>query len=117
MFKLNYNPCGEFLIPDMGLSAEDRMPLGKYGALRCQYLKAHRHGLFARLLLSGQLMHQLHEVDRAALRRMDILLPQMMTEAGLTEELKNADPLQWAGAMNAIAAQTEEILLVELVYI
>lgn len=117
MFKLNYNRCGEFLIPDMGLSVEDRMPLGKYGALRCRYLQAHRPGLFARLLLSGQLMHQLHEVDRAALRRMDILLPQMMTEAGLTEELKNADPLQWAGAMNAIAAQTEEILLVELVYI
>ena len=117
MFKLNYNRCGEFLIPDMGLSVEDRMPLGKYGTMRCQYLKAHRPGLFARLLLSGQLMHQLHEVDRAAVQRMDILLPQMMTEAGLTEELKNADPLQWAGAMNTIAAQTEEILLAELVYI
>ena len=116
MFKLNYNRCGEFLIPDMGLSAEDRMPLGKYGTLRCQYLKTHRPGLFARLLLSGQLMHQLREVGCTALRRMDILLPQMMTEAGLTEKLKNADPLQWAGAMNAIAAQTEEILLVELVY-
>ena len=59
-------------------------------------------------------MHQLHEVDRAAVQRMDILLPQMMTEAGLTEELKNADPLQWAGAMNAITAQIEEILLAEL---
>ena len=93
MLKLNYNRHGEFLIPDMGLSVEDRIPLGKYGALRCQHLKAHRPGLFARLLLSGQLMHQLHEVDRAALRRRDILLPQMMTEAGLTEELKNADPL------------------------
>lgn len=116
MFKLNYNRHGEFLIPDMGLSAEDRMSLGKYGTMRCQYLKMHRPGLFARLLLSGQLMHQLHEVDRAALRRMDILLPQMMTEAGLTEELKSEDPLQWVGAMNAITAQIEEILLAELVY-
>ena len=32
MFKLNYNRHGEFLIPDIGLSVEDRMPLGKYGA-------------------------------------------------------------------------------------
>ena len=116
MFKLNYNRHGEFLIPDMGLSVEDRMPLGKYGTMRCQYLKMHRPGLFARLLLSGQLMHQLHEVDRAAVQRMDILLPQMMTEAGLTEELKSEDPLQWAGAMNALSAQIEEILLAELVY-
>ena len=116
MFKLNYNRCGEFWIPDMGLSTEDRMPLGKYSTLRYQYLKEHRPGLFARLLLSGQLMHQLHEVDRTAAQRMDILLPQMMTEAGLTEDLKNADPLQWAGTMNAITAQIDEILLAELVY-
>ena len=117
MFKLNYNRCGEFLIPDMGLSAEDRMPLGKYGVLRYQHLKAHRPGLFARLLLSGQLMHQLHEVDRTAVQRMAILLPQMMTEAGLTEELKYADPLHWAGTMNALSAQIEVILLAELIYI
>ena len=51
------------------------------------------------------------------MQKMDILPPQMMTEAGLTEELKNADPLQWAGTMNAITAQIEEILLAELVYI
>ena len=116
MFKLNYNRCGEFLIPDMGLSAEDRMPLGKYGTMRCQYLKTHRPGLFSRLLLSGQLMHQLHEVDRTALRRMAILLPQIMMEAELTEELKNTDSFQWVGTMNAITAQIEEILLSELVY-
>ena len=47
---------------------------------------------------------------------MDILLPQMMTEAGLTEKLKNTNPIQWAGTMNAITAQIEEILLTELVY-
>ena len=40
----------------------------------------------------------------------------MMTEAGLTEELKNADPLQWACTMNVITAQIDEILLAELVY-
>ena len=71
--------------------------------------------LCARLLLSGQPTHQLHEVDRTALRRMAILLPQMMTEAGRMEELKNTDPLQWVGTMNAITAQIEEILLGELV--
>ena len=32
MFRPTYTRCGEFLISDMGLSAEDRMPLGKYGA-------------------------------------------------------------------------------------
>ena len=53
---------------------------------------------------------------RTALRRMAILLPQMMMEAELTEELKNTDSFQWVGTMNAITAQIEEILLSELVY-
>ena len=116
MTELTYTLHGDLLFPNMELTEEENMPLGKYGRMKLQYLKEQRPGLFSRLLLSGQLMHQLHEVDRTALRRMDILLPQMMTEAGLTEKLKNTNPIQWAGTMNAITAQIEEILLTELVY-
>ena len=116
MTKLKYNRCGDYLFPDMGLSDDDRTPLGRYGAMRCSYLKEHRPGLYTRLLLSGHLMRQLHEVDRAASQMMDVMLPQMAKEAGLTESLKNTDPLRWAGMMNTITAQIEEIILAELVY-
>lgn len=116
MTELKYNRCGDYLIPDMGLSDEDRMPPDRYGLMRCSYLKEHRPGLFTRLLLSGQLMQHLHEVDRAASQMMDTMLPQMAKEAGLTEAQKNTDPLMWAGIMNTITAQIEEIILTELVY-
>ena len=116
MTELKYNRCGDYLIPDMGLNDEDRRPLGRYGLMRCNYLKEHRPGLYTRLLLSGQLMQQLHEVDQTALQMMDVMLPQMAKEAGLTEALKNTDPLKWVGMMNAITAQIEEIILAELVY-
>ena len=116
MTELKYNHCGDYLIPDMGLSDDDRTPLGRYGAMRCSYLKEHRPGLYTRLLLSGHLMRQLHEVDRAAAQMMDVMLPQMTKEAGLTEALKDTDPLMWAGIMNTITAQIEEIILAELVY-
>lgn len=116
MTELKYNRCGDYLIPDMGLSDEDRMPLGRYGLKRCNYLKEHRPGLYTRLLLSGHLMRQLHEVDQAAAQMMDVMLPQMTKEAGLTEAQKNTDPLMWAGIMNTITAQIEEIILAELVY-
>lgn len=116
MTELTYTLHGDLLFPNMELTEEEQMPLGKYGRMWLQYLKEQRPGLFSRLLLSGQLMHQLHEVERKAVQRMDILLPQMVTEAGRMEELKNADPLQWVGTMNAITAQIEEILLAELVY-
>ena len=116
MTELKYNRCGDYLIPDMGLSDEDRMPLGRYGLKRCNYLKEHRPGLYTRLLLSGHLMQQLHEVDQAAAQMMDVMLPQMTKEAGLTEAQKNTDPLMLAGIMNTITAQIEEIILAELVY-
>ena len=116
MTELKYNRCGDYLIPDMGLSGDDRTPLGRYGAMRCSYLKEHRPGLYTRLLLSGHLMRQLHEVDRAAAQMMDVMLPQMAKEAGLTEALKNTDPLRWVGQMNTITAQIEEIIFAELVY-
>lgn len=116
MTELKYNRCGDYLIPDMGLSDDDRTPLGRYGAMRCSYLKEHRPGLYTRLLLSGQLMQKLHEVDRAASQMMDVMLPQMAKEAGLTETLKNTDPLKWVGMMNAITAQIDEIILAEPVY-
>ena len=116
MTELKYNRCGDYLIPDMGLSDDDRTPLGRYGAMRCSYLKEHRPGLYTRLLLSGHLMRQLHEVDRAAAQMMDVMLPQMAQKAGLTEALKITDPLKWVGLMNAITAQIEEIILAELVY-
>lgn len=117
MFELKFNRCGDYLIPDMGLSDEDRMPPIRYGLMRCSYLKEHRPGLYTRLLLSGYLMQQMHEVDRAAAQMMDVMLPQMAQKAGLTESLKNTDPLKWVGLMNAITAQIEEIILAELVYI
>ena len=48
--------------------------------------------------------------------RMDQMLPQMMQEQGVTEDLKRRDQLAWVGAMNNIHAQIEEIILTELVY-
>ena len=44
------------------------------------------------------------------------MMPQMAKEAGVTEALKAADPMKWAGLMNTLKAQAEEIILNELVF-
>lgn len=116
MVELKYIQCGDYLIPEMGLSEEDTTPLGKYGRMRYRYLEEHRQGLFTGLLLSGELMHQLHEVDRQAQQMLETLLPKMARDAGLTEEMKNADSMRWVGTINTLKAQVEEIILKELVY-
>lgn len=39
-----------------------------------------------------------------------------MKAAGVTEQLKAADPMKWVGLMNALKAQAEEIIVSELIY-
>ena len=56
------------------------------------------------------------EIDEAANERMDILMPQLMKAAGVSEELKAADQMKWVGMMNALKAQAEEMIVAELIY-
>ena len=46
----------------------------------------------------------------------ELLMPELMKDAGATEALKASDPMRWVGLMNACKAQAEEIILRELVY-
>ena len=114
--KPTYCRHGDYLLPDMGLSEEDRQPIGKYGYLRLAYLQKERPGLYTRLLLSGKLMHHLHEIDRTCHERMSLLIPQMKDSEGLTEQLKAEDQMEWVRRMNSIHNRVEEILLAELIY-
>lgn len=114
--EMTYTRSGDYLIPDIQLTEQEVRPIGKYGQMRKAYLKEHRPILWNRLVLSEQLFPHLMEIDETAHRRLDGLLPQMAKQAGVTEELKRKDPLKWAGLMNSLKAQAEEIILTELVY-
>lgn len=42
---------------------------------------------------------------------MEILMPQLMKDTGVTEELKAADQMKWVGLANNCRAQAEEIII------
>ena len=114
--KMTYRQNGDYMIPDIRLSEQEDTPIGKYGQMRKQYLKEHRPILWNRLVLSEQLYPHLREIDETAHRRLSEMMPQMAKEAGVTETLKAVDPMKWAGLMNTLKAQAEEIILNELVF-
>ena len=78
--------------------------------MRWDYLKEYRPGLFNTLVRNGTLYLHLAEVDEAAQRRLDVLIPQLAKAAGATEELKARDPLAWVGLINNCEARLEEII-------
>ncbi len=112
---MTYIQNGDYLIPDLQLSEQPTKPLGKYGRMRKTYLKEHRPILYNHLLLSEKLYPHLQEIDETAQNRLEQLMSQLTQTAGVTEQLKASDPMQWVGLMNTCKAQAEEILLAELI--
>ena len=111
-----YTQCGDYLIPEMGLTEQEQKPVGKYGMMRRKYLEEHRQGLYTRLILSGKLMEHLQEIDATCRRRIDQIIRDMAFTEGITERLKAKDQMAWVRKMNALHACAEEIVLTELVY-
>lgn len=116
MSELTYTKNGDYQLPDLRLSQQEEQPLGKYGRMRKAYLKEHRPVLWSSLILSEQLYPHLREINETANSRLEQMMPELMKAAGVTESLKASDPMKWAGLMNTLKAQAEEVILSELVY-
>ncbi len=111
-----YIQCGEYLIPEMGLTQEEQKPLGKYGMMRRRYLEENRQGLYTRMILNGTLMEHLQEIDETCHRRMNQMIQAMAKAEGITEVLKAQNQLLWVQRMNLLHDCAEETVMNELVY-
>ena len=107
---------GDYYIPVLALSSEEQHPIGKWGRMHREYLKEHRPILFNDLILSGQLWTYLSDLNDQAQLRLSLIIEQMKASEGVTEELKAANQMAWAGAMNSIRNRAEEIILREMIY-
>ena len=116
MNELTYTRSGDYWIPNLSLSQQENLPLGKYGRMRKAYLQEHRPVLWNSLILSEKLYPHLREIDETANSRLDRMMPELMQSAGVTEALKASDPMKWVGLMNSLKAQAEEVILTELIY-
>ena len=111
-----YHQEGDFLIPDLVLSDTTDYHVGKYGRLRHRYLKEHRRIQFNIMLTDETLAKHVADIDAACRERLEVLIPAMAKQEGVTEELKAADQMEWVRRMNNIKNRAEEIVLQELVY-
>ena len=84
--------------------------------MRLRHLKEHRKVLYNTLLLDGELVKHLNEIDDTANQRMELLTLQMKERQGVNETLKARDQMAWVGACNNIRNAAGEIVLSELIY-
>ena len=102
--------------PEIAVSNE-KCEIGKYGRLRCKYLKRFHHRRYAALVLKGELHKHLQEVKEECFRQMERLVENMKKRDGVTEELKAENQMLWVRKMNHVQAMAEKIVLREVVYV
>ena len=103
--------------PDLRLSEGTRYNIGKYGLMWWEYLLTNCRSEYIRLLLEGKLNEYLHEVDKECHVRVELLVEQMKAGAGITEELKAVNQMEWVGLMNNVRITAEEIVQREMIYV
>lgn len=120
MRDIAYRMEGDYLIPNLIMDGEtdgsSEEMIGRYGLLRERFLKEYRHGAYTAMLLMGNLMTHLQEIDRQAAEEMECLLRKMMERQGIDEALKASNQMMWLRKVNALGAMAEEVVLREIVY-
>jgi len=56
------------------------------------------------------------KIDEAARNRMELIVPKLAKQYGVTEQLKAENQMEWVRQMNACKTQAEEIVKAELIY-
>ncbi len=112
---LTYDLVGDYYYPRLAVPEEPEGDIGRFGRMRKRFLKEHRKGVFAELLLTNTLHYYLVEVNNDALTMIERVTDQLAKAEGVTEDLKARDQLEWIRAMNSCRARAEEIAVRELI--
>jgi len=112
--EITYSQSGDYLIPNLELLQQENVTLGKYSMLRHTYLKTHKRGLYAKLLLLGKMQIHLAEVDLQARE----IVQQIMCQGSRERNLQNkpSRQLEWVRTMNELKNEAEEIVSYQIIY-
>lgn len=115
MSNIKYQTVGDYQLPKLEIPQET-YSIGKYGMMRRAYLKEHRPSRYSFLMMKGELLKHLEEIDRTTTQQVQAIVENMVKAEGVTEAMKSTDPLRWTGLMNNFLHSAEEIVLSETVY-
>ena len=115
---IEYIKHGDYYLPNLiDTASVSSSELSKYGRLRLNYLKKHKHAEYIILWSENKLRKHLKDIDTNANSRFDLLMKQFAERENITEELKATNQLEWVGRMNSIKNRVEEIIFYEFIYI
>ena len=114
--EITYRTQDGFRMPNLLMPQEPEVHLGKYAELRRQYLMKHRRVLYTNLKTSCRLTEHLAEIEQSAKMMVEQTVAKMAQTEGVTEQMKETDPMRWTGLMNNLRHSAEELALNDLIY-
>ena len=111
--NVTYSTIGDYQLPNLTLS-QPKIPLGKYGRMRRNYLKQHHPVLYNSMLLNGTLYPHLMELEQTAESRMQQMMTELLKSNPVPDKAQNQ--LMWVQHLNSLKAQAEELVMTELIY-
>ena len=114
---IEYHLEGDYYIPNLVMTKQEKITLNKYGRIRLNYLKEYKKADYTIMLMNGTLNTHIKEIQETADNRAQQIISELKVKSDLTEDMKNTDMFYWVGTMNSIKAQAEEIVFSELIYV
>ena len=110
--EIKYIVTGDYYVPNLSMKTYHR--LGKWGQIYKRYLKESRPIQYQVLLVNDKLWDELEAFDKRAQVQEQQIVEHLKKQEGIDEQLKERDPLRWAGLMNNIQNCAEEIVREEM---
>lgn len=112
-----YTQQGDYLLPNLVLPVDEEQPIGVWGQRRLRYLKQHHRVLYFNLLTSGKLYSHLADIEEQAQELFSWLVKEYAEKDGVTEKLKDTDPMTWARKMGNIRQRVTETIYEEVIFV
>ena len=114
---IEYHLVGDYYLPNFAIENNEKITLNKYGRMRLNYLKNHRRGLYAELIMTGKLNEHLAEIDKMAEERVNEIIKSMAKNDNIPIHYDGKmNQLEWVGLMNNYKHCAEEIILNEIIW-
>ncbi len=116
--NMTYRKVGNVYLPEYQEDEEELVTpetVGRYGMMRAEFLYDEKPGTYSVMGMNNTLLPHLKEVNETAEEMRERMIRKKKEERGLTEQMKNEDPLAWAAAMRQITLEAESLILRELI--
>ena len=84
---IEYHLEGDYYIPNLIMSKQEKITLNKYGRMRLKYLKEHKKSDYTIMLMSGTLSTHLKEIQETADNRVQQIINKLKAKSNLTEAM------------------------------